>query len=330
MLAALQALYRKGRDQWLFQLRDAEPGTVTLSSRRVFIVPTRAGLGFAVLLLVMLIGALNYSLGLGFALTFFAAACAVADMYLTAKNLALLQLAPGRAQPVFAGEEAQFELHLLNRSQQDRYALWLGFQADGEPRHVTDVAAGASSAVLLALRSSERGWLAAPRVRLVTRFPLGLFRAWAYWRPDARVLVYPAPELPAPPLPSSGAASEDGHGTVGLDNFAGIRSYQPGDPLKHLAWRQIARLDPALGGQLVSKHFEGGAVAELCLDFAALPLQGDLEHKLARMASWVLQAEQRALPYRFRLAQHDYGPALGEAHRAACLRALALFGKEGR
>jgi hypothetical protein len=36
----------------------------------VFILPTRAGLAFAVLLLVMLIGALNYSLGLGFALTF--------------------------------------------------------------------------------------------------------------------------------------------------------------------------------------------------------------------------------------------------------------------
>jgi uncharacterized protein (DUF58 family) len=187
---------------------------VTLTMRRVFILPTRAGLAFAVLLLVMLIGALNYSLGLGFALTFcrrLRGGRHVSDR----ENLALLQLAPGRAQPVFAGEEAQFELHLLNRSRQDRYAVWLGFQADGEPRHVTDVAAGGGSAVLLTARSHERGWLAAPRVRLVTRFPLGLFRAWAYWRPDARVLVYPAPELPPPPLPSSGAASEDGHGTVG-------------------------------------------------------------------------------------------------------------------
>jgi uncharacterized protein (DUF58 family) len=333
MAGALQSLYRMGRakvrDQWLFQLRDSEPGTVTLTMRRVFILPTRAGIAFAVLLLVMLIGALNYNLGLGFALTFFTGACAVADMYLTAKNLALLQLAPGRAQPVFAGEEAQFELHILNRSKQDRFAVWLGFQADGEPRQVTDIAAGADSAVRLSAATRERGWLAAPRVRLVTRFPLGLFRAWSYWRPDAKVLVYPAPESPPQPLPSSGAASEDGHGTVGLDNFAGIRSYQAGDPLKHLAWRQIARHDPALGGQLVTKHFEGGAVAELTLDFAALPLQMDLEQKLSRMAGWVLAAEQRALPYTFRLAQHEYGPALGDAHRAACLRALALFGREG-
>jgi uncharacterized protein (DUF58 family) len=329
MAASLRTLYRHGRDKWLFQLRDREAGEITLTMRRVFIVPTRAGGAFAGLLLVMLIGALNYNLGLGFALTFFTGACAVADMILTAKNLAMLRLAPGRAQPVFAGEAARFELHLNNPGKQDRYAIWVGFQADGEPTQATDVMAGGGGMVLLSAPTKERGWLEAPRIRLVTRFPLGLFRAWSYWRPEARVLVYPAPESPARPLPVSGAASEDGHGTVGLDNFAGIRSYQPGDPMRHMAWRQIARHDPALGGQLVTKHFEGGAVADLRLDFAELPPQMDLEQKLSRMAGWVLEAERRALPYTFRLAQHEYGPALGDAHQAACLRALALFGMEG-
>lgn len=146
MIPGPRTLYRKGRDKWLFQLRDSEPGTVTLGMRRVFIVPTRPGIAFAVLLLVMLVGALNYSLGLGFALTFFSGACAVADMYLTAKNLAMLELAPGRAPAVFAGEEAQFELHLHNRTRRDRYAVWLGFQADGEPRQAIDIPAGAARA----------------------------------------------------------------------------------------------------------------------------------------------------------------------------------------
>jgi len=329
MLPALKRRIQGVTNQWLFQLRDSEPGEVVLVMRRVFILPTKAGLGFAVLLLLMLIGSLNYNLGLGFALTFFAGSCAVVDMLLTAKNLAMLALTPGRAQPVFAGEEALFELHLANRSKRDRFGVWLGFQQLGEPRSVTDVAVGGSSAVVLACPSGERGWLPAPRVRLVTRFPLGLFRAWSYWRPDLKALVYPFPEQDAPPLPMSGAASEDGHGTVGLDNFAGIRNYQPGDPMRHLAWRQIARHDPAAGGQLVTKHFDGGAVAELQLDFAELPWNMDLEQKLSRMTRWVLEAEQRALPYSFRLGQHDLGPALGDAHRAACLRALALFGREG-
>lgn len=305
--------------------RGAPESAVVLTMRRVYVVPARAGFAFAGLLLIMLIGATNYTLGLGFALTFFTASCAVADMVLTVKNLAGLRITGGRAAPVFAGDAALFEIVLHNPGKTDRYAVRAGFeQAD----HHADVPAGGSTAIALAIPARERGWLQAPRIRFETRFPLGLFRAWSWWRPDLRVLVYPYPETPAAPLPTRGAASEEGHGEVGLDNFAGIRSYQPGDPVRHLAWRQIARLAPEDGGQLVTKHFDGGAVAELVLDFARLPPQLDIELRLARMTRWVLEAEQRMLPYSFRLGMHQFPAGLGDAHRAACLRALALYGQE--
>ena len=329
MLTALKRFGRRKTDTWLFQLRGPEPGEVVLSQRRVFIVPTKPGMGFAALLLVLLIGSINYNLGLGFALTFAIGACALVDMVFTYQNLAQLHLRPGRAQPVFAGEDAQFELHILNRSTRDRYAVWADFVSAGAARHVADAPAGTSAALLLSTPTAQRGWLPAPRVRLTTRFPLGLFRAWSYWEPDLKALVYPFPETGAPPLPMSGAASEDGHGHAGHDDFAGIRSYQPGDALRHLAWRQIARLDPALGGQLATKHFEGGAIEELVLDFDAMPRILDLELRLSRMTRWVLEAEQRALPYAFRLGGQSFAPALGAAHQAACLRALALVGAAG-
>ena len=302
-----------------------------LTMRRVYVLPTRAGVAYAVLLLLMLIGAINYTLGLGFALTFFAGACGVADMVLTVRNMAGLRLTTGRAQPVFAGADAQFEVLLHNDGTADRYAVRLGFHPSGTPRtmalpHAVDVPAGAHTAVVLTAPAPQRGWLPAPPVRLATRFPLGLFGAWSNWQPDLRVLVYPFPEADAPPLPLHGAASAEGHGTVGLDNFAGIRSYQPGDPMRHLAWRQIARLGPLDGGQLVTKQFDGGAVAELLLDFAELSPMLDVELRLARMTQWVLDAEGRALPYAFRLGHLHYAAALGDAHRAACLRALALYG----
>jgi uncharacterized protein (DUF58 family) len=328
MLKATKNLVRRTMDKWLFQLRDTEPGEVFLNQRRVFILPTGAGVGFAALLLVLLIGSINYGLGLGFALTFAIGTCAIVDMYYTYKNLAHLHLRPGRVQPVFAGEDARFELHLLNRTRLDRYAVWVDFIAAGEARHVADAPAGGSTPVVLTAPTGQRGWLPAPRVRLATRFPLGLFRAWSYWQPDLKGLVYPFPEPDAPPLPMTGAASADGHGHAGHDDFAGIRSYQQGDPMRHLAWRQIARLDPALGGQLVTKHFEGGLTDELVLDFAVLPPIMDLELRLSRMARWVLDAEQRALPYAFRIGPHDFGAAIGAAHQAACLRALALYGIE--
>lgn len=326
MRAAWSSLLRRMGDEWLARASVRDAGEVFLSQRRVYIVPTGAGIGFGVLLVVLLIGSINYSLGLGFALTFTAAACALVDMVLTWRNLAHLYLRPGRVQDVFAGEEAQFELHLANRSRRDRYAIAVEFMDSTYAPRLADVAAKGSASVTLSTPAARRGWIAAPRVRLSTRFPLGLFRAWSYWQPDIRALAYPFPEPVAPPLPLSGAADGEGPGRAGEDEFAGVRSYQAGDSLKRLAWRQIARLDPDLGGQLATKHFEGGGMDQLVLDFAALPAQLDLELRLSRMARWVLDAEQRALPYAFRLGGQAFEASAGAAHQAACLRALALYG----
>jgi uncharacterized protein (DUF58 family) len=310
-----------------------DAGEVTLGLRRVYILPTRAGLGFAALLLALLIGSINYHLGLGFGLTFVAAACAIVDMVGTARNLAGLRLRPGRAGSVFAGEEVPFGLLLANPSRRVRYAVRLDFDHARAPHHgpghALDLDAGGSAATTLHVTGARRGWLRAPRVRLTTTFPLGLFRAWGYWQPDSRALVYPFPESDAPPLPASGHGGADGaaHADPAGDDFAGVRSYQPGDRLRHLAWRRIARLDPALGGQLVTKHFEGGAHDQLVLDFDALPAGLDTELRLSRMTRWVLDAEQRALPYAFRLRGLHLEAALGPAHQAACLEALARHGE---
>ena len=317
---------------WLSRPREGaadKRGEIFLHRRQVFILPTKAGLGFAVLLLLLLLGATNYNLALGFALTFLLTSCALVDMVLTYRNLGQLHLRPGRAASVFAGEAARFELHLNNRTRLDRYAIGVDFAGANWPHYVVDAPAGGSAALVLSCATEQRGYLPAPRVRLVTRFPLGLFRAWSYWRPDLRVLVYPFPELEAPPLPMAGSARDTGGGAlpvIGSDDFAGIRSYQAGDPMRSLAWRQIARLDLAYGGQLVTKHFERGGADQLVLDFDAMAPTMHLELRLSRMTRWVLDAEQRGLPYALRIGAHEFAPAVGAAHQAACLRALALHG----
>jgi uncharacterized protein (DUF58 family) len=308
-----------------------DKGELVLSQRRIYILPTRPGLGFGALLLVLLIGSINYSLGLGYALTFLALSCALVDMVLTWRNLAHLRLQPLRGPNLFAGQEAVFQLQVRNPTARARYAILVdvagGNDGADQPRHAVDVPAQGSAIVRLAVPSGARGWLEAPRLTLSTRFPLGLFRAWSHWRPDTRALVYPFPEEGAPPLPQAAASSRsEGAGQAGEDDFAGVRPYQPGDPLRRLAWRQIARLDPRDGGQLATKHFEGGARAELVLDFAALPPQLDLELRLSRLTRWVLEAESRALPYAFRLGADGVDAGHGAAHQSACLRALALYG----
>ncbi|MES2931916.1 MAG: DUF58 domain-containing protein [Pseudomonadota bacterium] len=327
MLSAVFNRFEKAVDRWMFRSRGVEPGEVFLSQRRVYIVPTRPGLMLGVTLAALFTGAINYNLNLGFALTFVLGACALVDMYLTFRNLAHLHLRAGRVQPVFAGQDANFELHLINRRKYDRYAIWLGAIGPHQTgiEQAADIGANDSGSVHITSKTAQRGWMTAPRIRLQTRFPLGLLRAWSYWQPDSKALVYPFPEAISTPLPMQGENQQERPGQAGHDDFAGIRGYQSGDALRHLAWRQIARLDLDMGGQLVTKHFEGGAGGEICLDYAELPGDMNVELKLSRMTRWVLDAEQMGLPYAFRLGATVFAPAVGPAQQLACLQALALF-----
>ena len=314
------------------------PARPWLGAQRVHIRPSRAGLAFAALLLALWIAAVNYGLGLGYALTYFAAACAIADMLFSSRNLAGLALAATPGNPVFAGSHALFTLRLINRSNRPRHAIHLAVSGSPAAPGLADIAAHGETAVSIGVPAQQRGWLNAPAVRLSGSFPLGLFVAWCHWQPEARVLVYPQPEQDAPPLPwlagtiqqARQASWPDSPG--GAQELTGVRAYQPGDPLQRLAWRQIARHD---GEHLFSKQFQPDADApkgaahgthgNLVLDYATLHALAP-EARLSRLAAWVLQAESTGLPYGLRLGELTLAPALGASQRDACLRALALHG----
>jgi len=304
---------------WLYGYTPPERGTVILVHRRVYIVPTRLGLMFAATLAVLLIGSINYSLSLGFALTFLLAGLGLAGMVHTARNLARIAVSAGRAEPVFAGESAQFRLYLDGRGAFDRPSILARHAASGA-QLVVDVPAGGAAEVVLPVPAARRGWLALGRVMLETRFPLGLFRAWSYLEPEARCLVYPRPERsPLPPYTGEAAAGVLHAPTPGSDDFAGLRGYQRSDSPRHVAWKAVARSD-----KLLTKQFAGDAAAELWLDARLLPAGLDLEARLSRMAGWVLAADRAGAHYGLRLPGVELLPSRGDTHRAACLQALAL------
>ncbi|MEO8203496.1 MAG: DUF58 domain-containing protein [Betaproteobacteria bacterium] len=315
-----EALPRSRLAAWFYGHRATEHGPIRLGHRRVYIVPTRVGMMFAATLLIMLVGSINYVLSLGFMLTFLLSGLALAGMVHTVRNLARLVVVTGRAEPVFAGETAQFRLFLENPAPWVRPAIMLRHEASGA-QLVTDVPASATAEVVLSVPAARRGWLALTRVRLETRYPLGLFRAWSIVQPDFRCLVYPRPDKAALPASSPDASYGTRQATTqGTDDFSSLRTYQLADSPRHVAWKAVARSDAML-----TKQFTGDASAELWLDWTMLPVALDVEARLSRIAGWVLASEAEGLRYGLRLPGIILPPAHGDTHRAACLTALALY-----
>jgi len=307
--------------RWALRVRPPEAAPIILVQRRVYVLPTRAGLAYAAALGVILLGAMNYNLSLGHALVFLLAGLGIVAILHTFRNLVLLEIRPGRCDPVFAGSPAQFSLVLENQRVEARTSLRLFINYD-VPLEV-DVGPHARTLATLGVPATKRGWLPMPRVTIETTWPLGLVRAWSYAVPDLQCLVYPAPAVKAPPLPWGGDSAQgstrDGRGA---DDFSGLRKHQVADAPRHVAWKAVARQQD---GPLLTKLFSGATAQQIWLDWQALPDAIDSEQRLSILARWMLDADAAGLMWGLRIPGVHFTPDHGPAHLGAGLRALALF-----
>lgn len=314
-----RAPLRRALDRWLFRLGRPEGAPIRLHQRRIYVLPTRAGLGLAVALLAMLIASINYSLSLGFGLTFLIAGVAVASIVHAFRNLFDLTVQPGRCPPVFCGGDARFSFLITNARPMRRPALQLRAQGG----HTDfDLDASDTATIELACPAAQRGPLAVGRTLLETTWPLGLIRAWSVFIPDLSCMVYPQPELEPPPLPVAGATSGAGRHETGDgdDDFSGLRQHRDSDSPRHVAWKAVAR-----GGPMLTKQYTGLGGGDALLDWADLPSSMDDEARLSRLAAWILAAERGGRRYALRLPGTVLAPAQGDAHLHRCLQALALY-----
>ncbi|HTS52456.1 MAG TPA: DUF58 domain-containing protein [Burkholderiales bacterium] len=294
-------------------------GPVTLTQSRIYILPTRAGVLFGVTVLVMLFGCINYNLGLGYLLTFLMSGVGIASILHTFRNLARLQLKPGRPDPVFAGGEALFPVLVANPDAITRRSI--GMTGAGREPVFVDVGPGQTATVHIGMPTAQRGRLRLEGLRALTTFPLGLFHAWSTVDLDMHCLVYPRPEPGRVSLPGPRAGNAEGLETgQGQNDFAGLRKYQAGDSLRHVAWKALARGQPVM-----TKQFSGLAAGELWLEWDDLPTSLRLEERLSRLTRWVLEAARAGHPYGLRLPSLVIPPGAGQAHDQQCLTALALF-----
>lgn len=295
-----------------------EAGPVQLDRSRIFILPTVTGVVFAGALLVMLLGAITYNNSMGHLFTFLTGSMALVSILHSYRNLAQLRFASGKALPVFAGEPAGFEILATNPGPLPRLGVQL--QARGERPVSIDLAAQQTTRITVQRRTARRGVLPLGHCTVSTRYPLGLFRAWAYLELQAECLVYPRPG-PKHPLPPSLAYKphESGDKGRGVADFVGFRAYRPGDSPRHIFWKAVAREQA-----LLVKQFGGDRADEVWLDWQTLAGM-DTEQRLSQLCRWVLDADRGQQSYGLRLPGLEIAIAGGSAHRHRCLEALARF-----
>ena len=240
--------------QW-FRVSNSSHNIAVLGSRQIYIIPTRWGLVYALMVFLLLLGSINYSLSLGHYLTFLLASLGVIAMLHTWLNFAHLEVEILGAKPVFAGEHALVNFKVNEHKNRQRHSIVAHF--DQQQASSEDIPANGTQAFSVPLLTQQRGWLTMPRLILHTEFPLGLFHAWAVINHPLKIMGYASPSQKrclASSL-SEGGASNAPHPTQqGDDDFNGHKTYQIGDAPSRLDWKASSR-----GIGLFTKQYSGNA-----------------------------------------------------------------------
>ncbi len=306
--------------RWLNK-RMPPANSITLDQRKIFILPTRQGILFSFLVVFMVLAAINYQNSLIFALAFLLASLFMVSILHTFRNLSGLTILAGGTLPAFAGEDAEFTVVLNRFGNRTFEALNLGWNPD--LLQGADLLEDEEVTVKLFVETKNRGRMNPGRLLIETVYPVGLFRSWSWVDLDMSTIVYPRP-VPAGAVPASVSTNNDGEliRKEGVDDFYGLRSYQQGDPLKHVAWKSYART-----GELLTKQFAAFADSRVWLEWDFFPGM-DREARLSRLCYWVLQLDKGNNEYGLRLPGIELQPGRGAEHFQEVLKVLALFERE--
>ena len=287
-----------------------------LGYRQIFIIPSRFGAGFAILLLVMTVAGLNYNNNLALILSYLLLAIFLSVSNLAYRNLRGIKISAAVAAPVFAGKTAVFNIS-VGSSKGQRLALECWQDGCCDQLSITPDKPGA---FILHKKAAQRGRLSLGPWKLQSAWPFGFYRAWSWIIPEDTCLVYPRPAAKPPPLPLSGNngryASQQQSGD---DELHGLRDYRAGDPLNRIAWRSSARAD-----RLITRESEQQHAGEVKLDWHSLPAVGT-ELRLSILCAWLLDAEKQKLDWSMQIPGKEPVSGCGPSQLQLALRHLALF-----
>ena len=307
-------------EKWATKRMPASDYKTTITRHRLYILPTRHGMAFFIILILILTGAINYANSLTFMLTFLLASICFLGMIYCHQNINNLNIIASPAKAVFAGQTARFPICIKSDKEQSYFSINLDSD-DATTTRCNLLSHQKESSVFVDNTTTKRGILYLKKIKLSTEFPLGLFHAWSWLNLTSQCLVYPNPEKYAFNISYSGYANDINNQQIqGDDDFAGIRNHQKEDSPQHMAWKAIAKT-----GILQTKEFTKESGNDIYLSWFDLPGNTHTEKRLSIICYWIIEAEKLDILYGIKLPGLIIEPGSGLKHYHHCLKALALF-----
>jgi uncharacterized protein (DUF58 family) len=295
---------------------------VVLDRKRIFILPTQFGVLFALLLLALLVGSINYTNNLGFFLTFLLAGMGFVSIFHTYVNLRGLVITRITTRETFAGNPLVVTVQCSSPSRSLRN-IRISLHGESFTGNTVCIDPKATRTLHIAGSAKPRGIWPLPQLVVHTTYPLGLFRAWSNVSVTKTCAVFPEPSGAVSLISRETAGDssrDDGSGKrAGSDDFAGLREYVPGDRMQRIAWKSSSR-----GAGILTKEFVTGSRRHVGIRFE--DVRGADEERLSMLCAMVLAADTRGVPYWLELPGYVSDVDRGAKHRYRCLMRLAGYG----
>ncbi|GGI91079.1 DUF58 domain-containing protein [Shewanella gelidii] len=315
------------RARWLKWMDKRLPANrhIQLSHRSIFILPSKFGVVWFGLVILLYLFGTNYQNNLVIGLSILLASILHTCIIYSYRNLAGLKLQSMPAAQVYAGDTLSFPSHLSSEKGANEVLLSYPFAQGEVDQSIAPQVKQAPVKVLVSYPSTPRGRVNPGRLKIESYYPLGLCRAWSYVDLATELIVYPTPVESKIALNAqqSNNQQENHHGrqVAGIDEYQGLKEYVKGESLKQVAWKQLAQ-----GKGMLTKEFQQplGAPIWLTLDSSQ---SRNYETKISELTWQVEKLHQSNQLFGLKIDNITIEPSHGEGHRHACLEALSLLPK---
>lgn len=285
-------------------------------SNRIYIVPTRFGYFFTFIVISLLLTSASIGSEKGNIIVVIMVTIGLMSMFMTNSNLDKVSASLGTEPFQPEHQEGRIHINLHNEGNAEKFSLQSSCpDLCREFTHLTS-SLDVNETVTLDLQSQplDCGIISIDRIKVSTRYPLGLFNAWKWIDIEGSIVSYPKPiGIHWNTFSGNDKGKHKGSSKDDFD-FAGHKKYSNGDNLKRIDWKAHAR-----GRPLLVKEFNDGGGSEYLFRLSDISY-GNLREKLSQMSFWIHEAHAQGAKYGIETNLGKRAVSSGESHFYLCLK----------